>query len=141
MEIVRYVAAMMFALGALTVLVIVMSRDVRRTREYFKADKVMARVEGHVGERHTANYGKYQRATKYQCYAVSFVVAGVLCSGEFLSKKKTLQVGDYVEVRFKINEKHEAEIVNRDIADRFFRFLLSAAIAIPLSILYIMWLG
>lgn len=133
-----YGMAVLFALCVVCIFLLIVWTDAKSTIRYFKANKIIAQVEGCTGEMSTANYGKYQRDTKYRCYVVHFVVAGVCYVDEFLSKK-CLSVGDTVEVRYQMNEKQEAEIVNGNVKDRFLRFLICVMIAVPLSVLYILF--
>lgn len=138
-HILAYILAVIFALVAVMVLVIIIISDVRQTREYLNAYRVLATIDEYKGVKKTSNYGLTQPGTKYQQYAVSFTVRGQQCSGIHLCKEKGLSVGDQIEVRYVRTEDNEIKVVNRDIKDRFFRMLICTAIAVSLCIIYIVF--
>lgn len=114
--------------------------DFIRTKEYINADRTMAHVNGCIGIRKTANYGRYQLPTKYYEYDVVFIVNGRTCSGTHLCKENKLKPGDTVEVRYTTGTDGTVKVVNRDIKDRFLRILICTAVAIPLCIVFIVFL-
>lgn len=138
-KVIAYIAAVLFALGALLIVGIIITADIIRTREYICAFRTTAKVSGHAGEDRTSNYGLQQAPTKYYRYHVTYSVGNRICSGIHLCKKERFKEGDTVEVRYVIRKDGTPEIVNRDIKDRFFRMVLCAVIAIPLCIIGIVW--
>lgn len=135
-----YVLSVLLAVAALFILILFVAADAIRTKEYIQAERTMAKVKGSAGESRTSNYGLLQTAAKYYGYNVTFAVQGQIYSGKYLSKKNSLHTGDDVEVRYVIAKDGTAEIVNRNIRDRFLRFLLCAAIAVCASLLYMIFI-
>jgi hypothetical protein len=135
-----YALAALFAAVAVLFLMLFVTADAIRTKEYIQAERTMAKVKGRAGESRTSNYGLLQTAAKYYSYNVTFVVQGQTYSGRYLSKKNCLNTGDDVEVRYVISRDGAAEIVNRNIKDRFLRFLLCAGIGVFTSLLYIIFI-
>lgn len=138
-KMIAYGIAVLFALCAFLVLALIVAADIAGTREYIRACRTMARVNGPAGESRTANYGLQQTPTKYYAYHVTYHVNNRTCSGIHLCRKDILKEGDAVEIRYTIRKDGTAEIVNRDIKDRFFRMLLCAAIAVPLCMIGIVY--
>lgn len=134
-QVFAYIIAMLFAICAGAVFLLFIAADFVRTREYNHAYKTMAKVQDYMGVHKTANYGKYARSCVYHKYAVTFIVDGRLYNGEHLVKNESLVKGQDVLIRYTKEKDGTAKIVNRDIRDRFYRFLLCVIIAVPVCIL------
>ncbi len=133
-----YIIAAAFAVIAVLILGLVITADVIRTKEYLGAARAMAEVNGYAGEHRTSNYGFFQAASKYYGYHVTFMVNSRMYTGIYLSKKKALNEGDMVEVRY-ITSKDGVTLVNSNFKDRFFRMLFCAAVVIPVCVIYILF--
>lgn len=131
-----YIFSMLFALFAFLLFVFFLVSDFVRTKEYMQASRKLARVNRYIGDSKTSNYGFFQAATKYYGYDVTYMMDGTVRSGIFLSKSRTLKEGDTVEIRCITSKEGVTKIVNRNIKDRFVRFLLCAVIAIVFSVVY-----
>lgn len=138
-KIIIYIMAVVFALAVAAILGLVIVADALKTREYLRAGRVMAKIDHCAGEKKTSNYGLLQPASRYYCYDVSFVINGNMYSGRHLSKEIGLRTGDPVEIRYINLSDQGIKIVNRDIKDRFLRMVICAVIAIPLSVLCIIF--
>lgn len=138
MEIILYILAVIFALFVLAILGLIVAADIVRTKEYIKANRTNARVNGYTGVKTTSNYGLLQASSKYHEYDVSYMVNGMSYTGRHLSKEARIMPGQIIEIRYVVDDKGEVKIVNRNIKDRFFRMLICAAIAIPLCIVIIL---
>lgn len=83
--------------------------------EYYKADKVTAQIEGDTWKRYsTHRQHNYDTLYLYH-YDISYVVAGEKYWGEYDIGDETLQKGDSVDIRVKINEENEVEMLDDDV--------------------------
>lgn len=136
-QILAYIVALLFALPICALFVLFIAADFVRTKEYNHANKTTAKILNYAGAHRTANYGKYQAATKYHKYVVEFVAGDKTYQGDYLCKDASLKQGQEVEIRYVLEKDKTARLVNRDIRDRFYCFLLCVLIAIPFSVLCI----
>ena len=122
------------ALFVCGILLLIILHDIKYTILYLTAKKANGLVLEYLGEKKTANYGRYQMPTVYNKFRVSYFADGQDRFGEFLTKDKRINIGMSVEVHYIINKDKTVEVINRDIPDRFLR-LGVAAIITPLIIL------
>ena len=137
-RVLAYVVAVIFAFPVCALFMLFVAADFVRTKEYNHAKKIMAVITSYNGIQDTSNYGRYARQTTYHIYAVTFFVDGITYYGDYLCKDGSLKQGQNVEVRYVTDKDGTVRLVNSNIRDRFYRFLLCILIAVPLSIFCIM---
>lgn len=139
MEIVKYIVAVLFAIVAAIIFGLYVSFDIIAVRKYKNSYKADGRVISYNGIFKSANYGKHQPSTIYYSYTVEFIAGENKCSGTYLSKYKGMKLGDIVEVHYVRSSDGHVEIVNSDIKDRLYRFLVCAAVGVGFSLIYILF--
>lgn len=133
-QILAYIVAIIFTLPVCAFLGLFVMADFVRTKEYNHANKTIATILDRAGVHETSNYGRQQAATTYHEYTVEFIVGDRAYQGNYFCKDASLKQGQEVEIRYVLEKDGTARLVNCDIRDRFYRFLLCVLIAIPFSV-------
>lgn len=120
-----YVIAVMFAIGAIGILFIFISYDIKQIKRYKKANRSGGIILEWLGDENVSAYGRNQ-TRKYNRYKVQFPTEYGVVTDELLVHGKKLEPGESIEVHY-IVEQTGIHTVN-EVSSRRMKELLLVAI-------------
>lgn len=120
-----YVIAVMFAIGAIGILFIFISYDIKQIKRYKKANRSGGIILEWLGDENVSAYGRNQ-TKKYNRYKVQFPTEYGVVTDELLVHGKKLEPGESIEVHY-IVEQTGIHTVN-EVSSRRMKELLLVAI-------------
>lgn len=120
-----YVIAVMFAIGAIGILFIFISYDIKQIKRYKKANRSGGIILEWLGDENVSAYGRNQ-TRKYNRYKVQFPTEYGVVTDELLVRGKKLEPGESIEVHY-IVEQTGIHTVN-EVSSRRMKELLLVAI-------------
>ena len=120
-----YVIAVMFAIGAIGILFIFISYDIKQMKRYKNANRSGGIILEWLGDENVSAYGRNQ-TRKYNRYKVQFPTEYGVVTDELLVHGKKLEPGESIEVHY-IVEQTGIHTVN-EVSSRRMKELLLVAI-------------
>lgn len=120
-----YVIVVMFAIGAIGILFIFISYDIKQIKRYKKANRSGGIILEWLGDENVSAYGRNQ-TRKYNRYKVQFPTEYGVVTDELLVHGKKLEPGESIEVHY-IVEQTGIHTVN-EVSSRRMKELLLVAI-------------